>query len=259
MFKNSVFKQSESDRTKSLVGVRSVENNLFEETAYRAIKVANRRKWTLISAISLLVVTGVVLLVLNKLRNDRHEKLSNDYVVIESIYNAEVKKFQDDQQALGDKAPSVPDFSASAQKFAEFSKAQPSDPLGWNAGIRAAGSLLEQKKYEEAKTLLEPIVEKSLKNLLIQVKVRRTLAGIYAELKDYDKALKHLEFAEKISDNPILGQTRLFKAQVLFLADKKTEAAAILRELSLSPGSFGDLESKAVATEATQWLGFWNL
>jgi len=253
----------ESDKSSATFVIpKSTRNPLFEETSERAIRAAHRRKWTLVSTVGLCIGLAVGLFAYHRAQVSAERDLTLAYLAIDGQYNDEQTKFQ---ESLKDQGP-TPDFSkeadhtASAQKFAEFARKNASEPLAWQAALRASALFIEQKKPAEAKDLVELVMRKTLRNNIAQARLRRTLAGIHADAGAYDKALSELDFAIKLPDNPVLEETKLLRGQVLYLAGKKEEAATALRELSVA--SSGDTDpsgSKSVATEASLWLGYWGL
>lgn len=245
----------------TFVAPRAASNPLFEETSLRAIKLAHRRKWTTVGTVLVLACSGVALLAYSKFSENADRKIAGSFLAIETEYAAELQKYQTQMQTLGDKAPVdlLPDHQVSMGKFAEFAKAHPNDPLAWQGALRAASFYVERRQPEEARTLLEGVARKTLKNAFIQTRVRRTLAGIYAEAGDTDKALAEIDFIEKLPENPIPAETKLFKARLLYAAGKKDAAATLLRELTANPEINADPSNRSVSVEASLWLGFWGL
>ena len=245
----------------SVIVPRSTKNPLFEETSERAIRAAHRRKWTLVGTVIAGISLVVAVMFYAQIDSKSERKIVTEYLAIDATYSAELEKFQAEMQAAGAKATPdmAPDHSGSSQKFAEFAKKYPADPLAWQAALKAATSNIEAKKFDDAAGLLEPLAARTLQNDIIQTRVRRTLAGIYAQKGNYDKALSELNLIEKLANNPVPGETRLFKAQVLFQAGKKEEAGKLLRELQQGGSSEGDFRGRSVSTEAGLWLGYWQL
>lgn len=227
---------------------------IFEDTAHRAIKAAHRRKWTLVGTIVFLLAVMVAGIIKYNIDDNKQKVLVGKFLSIDFVYNNETEKAGATAK-LNPLVASV-DHSESTEKFAQFAKENPTHPLGWVAALRASSEYLENQKVAEAQALLEPILPKTLKHTLIQIRVRRALAGIYAEQGNFDKSIKELTYAEQIADNPVTPDIKLFRAQVLYMADKKEEAGKLLKELSANTFS---PEAKSVADEASLWLGFWNL
>ena len=240
---------------------KSIKNPLFEETSERAIRAAHRRKWTLVGTVIAALTVIVAAMSYARIDSNSERKLVSEYLAIDATYTAELEKFQTELQAAGANATPdmAPDHSGSTQKFADFAKKHPTDPLAWQAALKAATSNIEAKKYDEAAALLEPLAARTLQNDIIQTRVRRTLAGIYAQKGNFDKALAELNLVEKLANNPVPGETRLLKAQILYQAGKKEDAGKLLRELQQSGSVEGDFMGRSVSTEAGFWLGYWQL
>lgn len=227
-----------------------------------AIKLAHRRKWTTLGSVLALICTGLGFVIYSKISESRARTLTVKYTEIESAYTNEILTFQEDMKLKGSKAEpdAQPNHSASTQKFAAFAKQNWNEPLGWQAAIRASTSLIEQKNNSEAIALLEPLVRKTLKNNFIQARVRRTLAGLYAESGEFDKSLAELNFIEKLPDVPSQNETKLFKARILYMSGKKDDAAKLLKELAGSSATDeSDLSGKPASVEAALWIGYWGL
>lgn len=252
----------ESDKSSTpFVVPKSTRNPLFEETSDRAIRTAHRRKWTLVAAVGLCIGAAVGIYAHHHAQEDAARSLTLSYLAIDAQFNDEQTKFQESLQAAGENADlsAEPDHSASAQKFAEFARAHSDNPLALQAALRASSLLIEAKKPQEALDLLELVSRRTLSNNIAQARLRRTLAGIHADSGNFDKALAELDFAIKLPDNPVLNETKLLRAQVLYLSGKKEEAATALRELAALPAVPAEMSGKSVATEASLWLGFWGL
>lgn len=236
---------------------------LLDETTSRALRIAKRRKWTFIGSIVLVGVAGIGAIVFHNVSSGRQKDVARQYLAIETEYTTITKDFQDkrskDAAAAASDPFAMPDYSGVANKYAEFASTYVSDPMGWDAALRAAKMYMDMKNTDEARKLLEPLKSRTLKHNLVQIKVRRALAGIYAENKEFDKAISELDFIEKLPDNPLVGDVKLFKAQVYFLAGRKDDAAKLMRELAAGDSSTTDAMGKPVATEASAWLGYWGL
>lgn len=241
-------------------GSFSLKGAVFEESSARAIKLAHRRKWTALGTIFALILIGVGALIYHNVTTNRERDLVREFLAIEGEFTAESERFQQKVQSAGAAAADLtPEYGPIADKFAAFGKEHVNKAVGWQASIRAANIYLSNKKIDEARQLLEPLVKRTLSYNLMQIKIRRALAGIYAEQKNFDKALAELDYLEKLPDNPSLNEIKLFKAQVLYMADKKEEAAKRLRELSDNALAGFDPSARSTASEAAMWLGYWGL
>jgi predicted negative regulator of RcsB-dependent stress response len=234
---------------------------IFEETSERAIRAAHRRKWTVVGTVVLVVAIGAGLLTYSWSKSRAERALAQAFIDIEALQQNENKSFEEKLRADPklNTPDARPDHSESAKKFEEFAKANPNVALGWNAALRAANTFIEQQKYAEAQALLEPLLIKTLKHVVFQVRVRKTLAGLLAEQGKLDPALEQLSVLEKLPDNPLIAETRLMQAQLLYKKGDKEQAGKILRELAANNSAAAEGTARSVASEASLWLGFWGL
>lgn len=250
----------ESDASKTIISPkRSSENTLFEETSYKAIKTAQRRKWTLIGLVLALILVGVSILIYNQMTTSKNLRLANEYANIEEVFNKENLDNQKVIEQFKGNLPKdySPEFSKSMPLFTEFAKKYVKEPIGWQAGIRAATYYISKNNNDKAKEILEPIVQASARQPLIQVKVRTTLAGLYAAEKNEQKALDELKIVEAIPQNPEPNQARLLKAQLLFTMGDKNEAIKTLNQI-VSTNSEQNKQSQNSDTQqqAKVWLNY---
>lgn len=243
------------------VSAGSVKRPIFEETSEKAIRAAHRRKWTLLATLTAVVLVAAILLGYSWYTSRQQRLLTQSFLEIDSVYQEELRNFEEKLKA-DPKLNSVdarPDHSVSAQKFAEFAKANVKSALGWQAALRAATHYTDQQKYAEAQGLLEPLLIKTLNHMVFQVRVRKTLAGLLAEQGQLDQALEQLSFLEKLPDNPLVADVRLMRAQLLFKKGQKDEAGKLLRELAADKSTAAEGSSRSVASEAALWLSYWGL
>ncbi|MFZ9521389.1 MAG: YfgM family protein [Silvanigrellaceae bacterium] len=242
------------------VGAGTVKRPIFEETSERAIKAAHRRKWTMIATVALVVLIGAGLLGFSWYKGRQERALTQAYLEIDAIYQNENQAFEEKLKTDPklNTPDARPDHAGSTQKFEEFAKTYSKAPIGWQAALRASNNYIEQQKYAEAQALLEPLLIKTLKHVVFQVRVRKTLAGILAEQGQMDKALEELNFLEKLAENPIVADVKLMRAQILFKKGQKEDAANLLRELAADK-SPAEGSARSIASEAALWLGYWGL
>lgn len=250
----------ENDVSKTFISPkRSSENTLFEETSYKAIKTAQRRKWTLIGLILTLLLIGIGILIYNQMTTSKNLKLANEYASIEEIFNKENLANQKTMEQFKGTLPKdfTPDFSKSMPLFVDFSKKYVKEPIGWQAAIRAATYYISKNANDKAKEILEPILQPSASYPLIQVKVRTTLAGIYAAEKNEQKALAELNVVEQIAQNPEPNQARLLKAQIHYTLGNKTEAVKILNQIiSTNSEQATQNQNSETQQQAKIWLNY---
>lgn len=244
------------------VAAGSMQRPIFEETSAKAIKAAHRRKWTLVGSVAAVLAIGVALLVYSWQKSKAERQLTQSYLEIDALYVSENQAFEEKLKV--DPKLNTPDarveHTESTKKFEEFAKANVRSPLGWQAALRASNELIEQQKFTEAQALLEPLLIRTLKHVVVQVRVRKTLAGILAEQGQIDPALEQLSFLEKLPDNPMVPEVRLMRAQLLYKKGQKDQAAQLLKELAAdTKAAVGEGSARSVATEAVLWLGYWGL
>jgi predicted negative regulator of RcsB-dependent stress response len=254
----------DNDASKSTIinPKRSSENTLFEETSYRAIRVAQRRKWTLMALIASIILIGIGFLIYNQNLNSKTQKLATEYAEIEEVFNQENLEFQKKSETAKGKLPieNSPEYPKSMELFSQFSKKYSSEPSGWQAAIRAGTYYISKGLNEKAKEILEPVVENTGSHPLIQIRVRTALAGIYSSEKNNERALNELKVVEEIPQNPLPNQARLLRAQILFISGNKTEALKILNQIISSNDtvSSSDLTNQAsqIQQQAKIWLNY---
>ena len=226
-----------------------------------AIKAAFRRKWTLIGFSTFLLLVAIGLAVFNYASHTRERELTNAYLKTQSVFDEELKAFSErlsKMENLENAQDLTPDHSKSTPLYLEFATQYKEHPLGWQAALKAAQEILKEKKYDQAVSLLLPLLPQTRRFPILQVKVRQTLAGVYAEQGDYAKALGELALLEKIPENPFIDLTLLTIAQYTYLSGDKETAAKLLQDLA--NGKSGERNiSPAISVEASTWLDFWQL
>lgn len=235
---------------------------VFEETSGKAIQAAHRRKWTLVATVGLIVGAMVALLVYSNRKTAAEDALVQRYLELDAKFFSENQAFEEKLRANPSAfSPTArPDHTESTQGFVAYAKENVKIPLGWHAALRAAAELIEKQQYAEAQTLLDPLLIRTLKHVVFQVRVRKTLAGLLAEQGKFDEAIEHLNFLEKYADNPLVPEVRLTRAQYLYKKGDQAGAAQLLKELANdSAAAVGEGSARSVATEAALWLGYWGL
>ncbi len=252
MFSRTIFSTFSSDPVGSV---------RFDDTAMNAIRAAHRRQWTTIATLVGLFLVGVGVYAYSQWSKGREDGIVNDYMQADRLFQAENETFMRAMQMPGSDLAKLgrPEHAASAEKFESFALRFPKHPLAWVANFRAASEFVESGRTDKATVLLESILPLTMNNVLIQVRVRRTLAGLYADKGAYPKAMAELDILEKMPENPALSENKLFKAKVAFLAGDKEKAGKILRELAASPEMSLGGDRSSVANEAALWLGHWGL
>jgi predicted negative regulator of RcsB-dependent stress response len=252
----------DSVQQSGMVSPTAARRPIFEETSGKAIQAAHRRKWTLVATVGLVVGLIVGLLVYSNRMTAAEDVLVQQYLEIDAKFIAENQAFEERMRANpADYTPTArPDNTESTKGFTEFAKANVKSALGWHAALRASAALIEKQQFAEAQALLDPLLIRTLKHVVFQVRVRKTLAGLLAEQGKFDEAIEQLNFLEKYADNPMVSEVRLTRAQYLYKKGDKEAAAQLLRELVAdSAAAVGEGSARSVATEASLWLGYWGL
>lgn len=231
----------------------------FEETSYRAIRLAQRRKWTLIGSIALALGVLVFILVNYQVKQSKTNELTNHLMLAENVFSQELEAFQTgfqnlpEQQKL-DYLKKKPVHDNSAPLFKALYEKSPNHPVGFQAGLRYASILLEGEQWTQATEVLETLKSHLPSFAIAQSQVRRALAGAYAKTNDFEKALIEMEFLEKLPRNPLLHQHKLFKSEILYLAGKKELAKQSLIDIANNP-----VVETQIREQAKLWLSFWGL
>lgn len=237
---------------------KSSKNKLFEETSYQAIQAAHRKKWTFIGVFLLVITIIATLIAKDYFSSQSQNKISAEYARIDLVYQKETALFQEKTKNAPATQNSEADYSQSMPLFYKFALEHKDSPYGWQAAIRAATYFIAKDKNKEAEEVLAAILPNIQKFPLVQSKVGMTLASIYAAQKNNAKALEELDKIEKLAENPTPNQTRLLKAQILFVSGNKKEASKILNQIISSPAP---IDSKPGSDDQTKkqaqlWLSY---
>lgn len=236
----------------------------FDRGTTRALQEVRRKRITLLTTVSVIILLLGGYFAYHTRETRKEKELVAQYSAIEQEYQQQTRNFFEQMQKLPQNlAFSItPNYDVVADKFAAFAKKYPKHPYGQLAAIKAASVYSEKTKTKEALELLEPLAKANLSNTPFQLKVRQSLAGLYAQDKNYEKAIKELEYCEKLKDNPIVDEIRLTRAQYLYLAGKTKEAGELLADLSKSTAGgsqnpFGG--DSSVGQKAREWKNYWGL
>lgn len=225
------------------------------------------RDLALRKGIRMVVLIGLILAtvgfyLLHSFYKSADREMTTAYLKAVSVYEKELEAFSEKLQNTEDLSKVAdlrPDHSKSATLFLEFAKAYPDEAMGWDAALRVAQHQIRESQVEEALGLLDPLVRKTRRFPIFQVKVRRTLAGLYAEKGEFGKAFQELDVIEKVKESPIREESLLFKGQLLYLSGDQKGAGELLSKLA-DGGQVGDvIVSQEIAADAALWLNYWNL
>jgi predicted negative regulator of RcsB-dependent stress response len=187
--------------------------------------------------------------------------MTQSYLAAQDAFEDELEAYQkqlENLQSIELAKDLRPDHGKSTPLFKEFADKYASHPLGWQAALRVAQESIKDKNFDEAISRLEPILPKTRSFPIMQVKIRDTLAGLYAEKGDFAKALAEIRIIEEISENPAPDQTLLRKAQFLYLSGDKDAARQLLEQIA--EGRVGErVVASDVSLEASTWVDFWDL
>lgn len=242
-------------------GISSYGEPFARDQSAKAIRAAYRRKWMLIGALGLIVASAIAAVVVHQNNKASERVFTQQYLKAQELFNQEIEEFREKlskSENLQNVDSLEPDHTGSTPLFREFAQAHPDHPLGWQAALQVAQQSMASGSFQEAVDLLAPMVPKTRRFPIMQVKLRETLAGLYAELGDYEKALAELDIVEKIPENPLPAATALRRAQFLFLSGDKTGAQGLLEQLA--SGRLGEISvSTEISSDARSWLAFWGL
>ena len=241
------------------LGGKSLRNPLFEETSDRAIRLAHRRKRTTVATI-----VGVIILIagifgFNKFQDLENKKIVTEFLKVETKYTEELKQFQEASSKNPTLQLTSPKHEKSLPLFVAFAKSFENHPLALQALLKVIAIKVDSGQTQDVLPFLDTAIQKSLKNNLIQIRLRKIRAGVLADQNNFDEAVKELVFTEKIPDNPITGELKLLRGRFLFAADKKEEAAKVFNELIQTPAADSDVGGRSLATEASLWLKYYQL
>jgi len=247
----------------------------------KALRVARRRQLTA-WFLGILSIGAVAFFVITNLqRQEQEREIINAYLILQDKIEVDNepdeadtpdKKETSENKAADDiknkekEQKKLAENQDHAKKLLDFYEQHPVHPLGTQAGLRAIKLLVELENYPKAMEILEALIPQTRKHLVMQVQLRRTLAGLYGEQGQWEKALAQLEFLEQLPDNPILDENMLMKARVLLQLQRKSEAAAVLDTLqqkvpaaNQAPKSFRDFTTVPTSVQATLWKDYLNL
>lgn len=213
----------------------------FDTNARKAIQIAHRRKWTLIGFILFTIILIIVFFVVHQIKSSKELLIANEFAEIDNIYNQENMVYQEKLQEQKSNTSSQPipklepDYSTSMSRFYEFALKYPHNPNAWQAAIRSSTYFISKNNLEFAQKELEAILPFTSQHELIQIKIRTTLAGIYATQNNSQKALEQFKIVENLPHNPNPNQSRLLKAQFLISLGQIAEAKKVLNQIISTP------------------------
>ncbi len=231
----------------------------FEQSAYRAIKSAQRKKWAVILLCVFGAAAGIGLIVISWQQNTKDLQLAQEYAAIEVVYHQEALASQKKMETEKNFDSNLLEYPRSMELFAQFAKKYPRFPIGWQAAVRSATYYLSKKQDDKAQEVLESVIQylDFKKSVLLQIRIRSALAGIYAAAKKNQKAIHELQIVEGIPENPFPEQARFLRAQILFLSGKKEEAQKLLNQIVSSMPEKTELPHSSQNLEIYQQAKIW--
>ncbi len=239
----------------------------FQVKALRAIKSLENHKKALVVVAGGIALVILGFFGFGQWKNFERNKLRNELGTAEKEYRAELTVADTKIKAIQDKATSLtkekealekdseknkdaiekksqeikdlqsqvekikPDHSKSKDLYAKFYNKYPTKPEGFWAGMRYATFLMENKKPEEAKTILQAIVGNAKDYPIYEIQGRLALLAALEDLKSYDEAIALTDDLIKIVPKDIKPRILLAKGRMLIEQKKNPEATAALENL----------------------------
>ncbi|MBF0442527.1 MAG: tetratricopeptide repeat protein [Oligoflexales bacterium] len=108
----------------------------------------------------------------------------------------------------------VPNHEVTMKKYYDFFKENPKSPEGWAAAVRYASNLVEQKKNEEAVSVLESVLSNSKSHILYNIEATILLVNILEDMGKYDDAIAKIDSLTKISPKELKPRILLTKGRI---------------------------------------------
>ena len=223
----------------------SRNKKINDSHAIQQIQKAHRKKTLFICFIILVVVCIIGFFTYFQAMSSHEKTIAKEYDAIEQIYQQENLAYQQKVSELKDKNPASsnelestkidPNYEISMPQFYQFALKYPQDPFGWLAALRSSTYFIQQNKLDEAKKELELILPHTNKKTILQIKLRTTLAGIYASQNLFPQALKQLSILENYPHNPLKNQSLLLRAQILIASNNIPDAKKALYQIIATP------------------------
>jgi len=226
----------------------------------------------------LLAIGGVVLALLVggyafKYWNEtKDEKLQNQIAEVDSLYDAEMKKYTEQREglekqreALVAKQPAAaaglppaetpeikvlneqiktlkPVHAESSAKYLEFYKAHPQSAEGLAAGLKHAAYIANNGDLDAARVQLNTIVADSKDEKIIRSQALSLLISIEIDKSEFDSALKHADELIAGVGSELQPKALLTKGQILFLKKDFPAAKTVLDKLVADHGTSPEAE-----------------
>lgn len=244
----------------------------FQVQAYSVMdKVARNPK-------PLFITGGLILLLLiggygwKYFDQGRTAKLQNDVSTVDTLFEAEMKKFGEARgvlekqrdtlvaklpvQAEGQTPMETPEITAinkqiralrpehaeSSAKYLEFYKANPKAPEGLAAGLKYAAYAAEKGELDAAKAELVSIVAQAKKMPIVHIQSLLLLISIEEDKGDFDSAIKLSDELIASVGPELLPRALLTKGQAQFLKKDFASAKGTLEKIVTDHGSTSEAE-----------------
>ena len=108
--------------------------------------------------------------------------------------------------------------------------------------MTAARLYVDDEKFQEARPLLETVLNKSVKAPFYQVQARLAIIGLLEELGDFDKALEETAALETRAEKELLPKVLLTRGRLQMLKNAKEDAKATFAKLIETHGATAEAQ-----------------
>lgn len=166
---------------------------------------------------------------ISKDREEIQKKLAefNDDKKNATKNKAKIEKLEKDLESL------QADHSESLKKYLDFLNQNLNSAEGMRAGLVAANIELQNKKFDNAKAILEKVLSNVPSGAFYNVQVRLLYAGVLEEVGEKEKALAEVDKVLLNVMDSIKPKVLFTKGRILTELDRKEEAQAVFSELTL--------------------------
>ena len=117
--------------------------------------------------------------------------------------------------------------------YHEFFKANSDNAEGWSAGINACAIATEEKRFAEAKEILQEVLRNSSSSIFYQTQGRILYVKVLEELGELDLALEEIDKGYNLVSNDYKPRLLLIKGRIL-IAKKQNKQATSAYERIIS-------------------------
>jgi predicted negative regulator of RcsB-dependent stress response len=123
------------------------------------------------------------------------------------------------------------DHSASLDAYGKFFDKYPTKPEGIQAGLKASGILVKEKKIDEALAQLEKLAPHLTDHPFFQGQVRVFYAALLEEKEKYKEALEQVELAEQHAGESLKPSVMFSRARLLIALGNQAQADEVLNKI----------------------------